>query len=322
MRYKHAILGGTFDHFHAGHRYFISCAMEKSDKLTVGLVENIFEPKAFPYSLQSFEIRRESLKHFLKENQYKNVKIIPINNIFGNSLEESSIDAIFVTAHGFSNAKLINKKRKMKGMSELAIENVEFLRGKDGKIISSTRIRSGEIDRKGFPYLSLFRKTLVLPHNLRVTVRNTPSGILIKTDKEYLNSVKNKFVISVGDIVSGRLIKLGEKANLSIIDFKTKRKEQVMSDVEVDISEKNKAGTIGSRAVKAIKKAIDTSLESKMKLTLKIIGEEDLLPLPSALIAPLNSIILYGMPDKGAVIVNVTEEKKVEVRRLIEKLLN
>ena len=50
---------------------------------------------------------------------------------------------------------------------------------------------------------------------------------------------------------------------------------------------------------------------------IKIQGEEDLLALPAILLAPLGSVVIYGQKDLGVVVVEVTEEKKEEVKKII-----
>ena len=46
-------------------------------------------------------------------------------------------------------------------------------------------------------------------------------------------------------------------------------------------------------------------------------GEEDLLALPAIALAPLTSVILYGQPDEGLVIVKVDEG----IRSIATKML-
>jgi uncharacterized protein (UPF0218 family) len=36
--------------------------------------------------------------------------------------------------------------------------------------------------------------------------------------------------------------------------------------------------------------------------------------------APISSVIIYGLPDKGAVVVHVTEDKKKEIQSLLDRM--
>jgi uncharacterized protein (UPF0218 family) len=153
---------------------------------------------------------------------------------------------------------------------------------------------------------------LILPSEVRRKVKNIPSGKLINTDDEFNKIIKNKLVIAIGDVVSERLFDLGKQADISIVDFKTKRKK-ISSKLVPDITVTNKPGTINRNAVASLKKSLNHILKNGGKQTMRIIGEEDLMPLPATLLAPLGALILYGMPDKGAVAVEVNEDKKREV---------
>jgi uncharacterized protein (UPF0218 family) len=49
-------------------------------------------------------------------------------------------------------------------------------------------------------------------------------------------------------------------------------------------------------------------------------GEEDLLTLVAIMVAPAGSIIAYGQPATGIVLVRVTPNKKNEIKALIDQM--
>lgn len=322
MRFNHSILGGTFDHFHAGHAHFTRAAFDKSENVTIGLTSNKFaQSKPFPHTIEDYKTRRKNLESFLEKNKFLNrTNIVTINNIYGTTLDEKKIDAIFVTAHGVPAARIINQKRIGSNFPKLTVVKVTYLRGEDGKIISSTRIRSGEIDRLGHVYEKIFQNSeLVLPDDLREQTKNTPQGKLIKSNSELAMCVRDaNFIIAIGDVISSNLIDLGRQADVSVIDYKIKRKSVRNKIFKPTLEAENEPGTIHSDAVRILKKAIDQALEENKQI-IRATGEEDLLALPATLLAPLGSLIIYGMPGVGAIAAEVTEEQKERVRKLLEK---
>ncbi len=321
MRFNYSILGGTFDHLHNGHKYFIKTALDRSEKITIGIATDSFtKNKLFPASLENYKTREKSLRNFINNNGYTTrVQIIPINDIYGTSLKDPNIGALFVTTHGLPNAKIINQKRTKIKFPKLIINKVSYLRGDYGRVISSTRIRKGEIDRRGSVFEKIFQNNeLVLLENLRAKTKNTPQGKLVKTLGELEGIVRNsRFIIAVGDVVSSNLVKFGRQADVSIIDYKVGRKS-VRNELESTSEAKNDPGTVNPKAVGVLKKAIEQALRGNKEI-IKVSGEEDLLALPATLLAPLDSLIIYGMPASGAIIVEITEEKKAEVLNLLKK---
>lgn len=325
MQHKYAILGGTFDHFHAGHKHFINSAFQKAEKVIIGLTTDEFSSagrrnKPFAYSIEKYEARKKSLENFLTNNKHlKHSEIISINDPYGTTLSDGSIEAIFVTEHGLPNAEIINQKRVQLGLSKLAINHVDFLRGNDGEIISSTRIRKGEIDREGNSYLKLFKRTLRLPPRLRGELK-IPLGSLYKNalDLEPLFG-ENHIIISVGDVITANIIKLGREPDVAIIDLKSGRKTFDDNSLpEPTLEAQNEAGSIDRTAVLVLRSAIDKALSDEHQV-IKVTGEEDLLALPAILLAPLDSIALYGLPNKGVVAVCVNEKKKEEAKNLLQR---
>lgn len=322
-KFKHAILGGTFDHFHKGHKHFLDTAFSQAENITIGLTTSeLIKNKLLFGTIESYETREKVLKDFLEKYGYtKRASIIPINDIYGNSLEDKNIDSIFITDMGLKNAQKINEERKKKGFPLINIIKVETLDSKDGEIISSTRIRSGEIDRNGHSYLSVFSGTqeLLLPDFLRAGLKKPAGKIVSEIDKNY-HLEKDRFIIAVGDIVVANLIKRGYQPNISIFDFKTKRQEITDNNIvsvlpRPQTTLDNAQGTINTSSVYALHSLIKRAIETNEKIAIKIIGEEDLLTLPAILLTPLGSVVFYGIRDVGAVEITVTEEKKQEIER-------
>lgn len=320
-KYKSAIIGGTFDHFHKGHMYFIDKAFSNSEKVTIGVtIDGFSHYKKFSSSIESFDSRKREVEDYLKKKGcFERAKIIPINNIYGNSLVEKNIDVIFVDMKGYKNAVKINSERTKRGLSELIIITNPYIKDDEGGVVSSTNIRKGLIDRKGNSYKKMFAtsKFMTLPQGLRDGLRK-PFGKVVRDIN--IKDFGDKFVIAVGDIVVSKLVEKGLKPNISIYDLKTKRQKISEKSVLKNLPNskiilENDQGTISSKTAIAIYGYLQKTVESQEKMGIEIIGEEDLLALPSILMAPLGAIVVYGIRGEGMVIVNVTEDLKRIVRK-------
>jgi uncharacterized protein (UPF0218 family) len=124
-------------------------------------------------------------------------------------------------------------------------------------------------------------------------------------------------IVAVGDVVTENLERVGILPTLSILDGKTKRAdisgaEDKRRDADLVIA--NPKGTITRELWEAIAKC------DFQNRKIFIDGEEDLATLPAILYAPMGSIVVYGQPDEGIVVVHVTDEKKNEIKSIIEKM--
>lgn len=334
FKYKLAILGGTFDRFHIGHQYLIATAFKQSENVIIGLsTSELIKQKFLSETIETYTLRENYLKEYLKRKGLSaRSEIVPIADIFGNSLKRKNIQAVFVTNNTYKNACVINMHRRKTGLDPLKIVTVPFLKGADGKIITSEKIRFGEIDRFGNPYMKVFnkRKKLIMSDNLRMELRK-PQGFVLTNYSEIKNTFADNIdfntpvVIAVGDIVAKILIELNHQPDISLIDFKTRRKPIEKKDIPViftkNISFKinNHPGSITKNAVNVFRESLKRYLETKNKQIIAISGEEDLLTLPVILLAPLHSLVFYGQHDLGTIIVRVTEDKKKQIKDLLEK---
>ena len=158
-----------------------------------------------------------------------------------------------------------------------------------------------------------------LPENLRESLKK-PLGVLIKdseTTKE--NILKNipagSFVITVGDATTEKLLNCGIIPSLQIVDGLEKRfkRELLLPDSKTNFSCHNPAAQITQESIDVIKKAL-----KEPPARIMVIGEEDLLVLPVCLYAPENSLVLYGQPNEGLVIVRIN----LEIRNKAQSIMN
>ncbi len=153
-----------------------------------------------------------------------------------------------------------------------------------------------------------------------------PIGILIEGSfthtmmrlKELIHQERPSMLISVGDVVSKNMTREGIQPTVLIVDNKVMRREILPIQVQVDrtLSVKNPAGTLTDETWEVVEQAI--KLEGVTRVLVE--GEEDLLTLVAVLIAPEDSLVVYGQPRKGIVVVRVTEQKKKQLRQIVEAM--
>ena len=144
--------GGTFDYIHIGHLKLLSVAFDKGKHVIIGLTSDDFVKKFKRTSniKNSYETRYYNLERKILANFGSiNYSIIKLEDEFGPVISSSDIEAIVVSEETLVKVKDINKIRINNHLAPLSVIVVEIAKSQDGKPISSTRIRNGEIDSKG-----------------------------------------------------------------------------------------------------------------------------------------------------------------------------
>ena len=120
------------------------------------------------------------------------------------------------------------------------------------------------------------------------------------------------------------LLKAGLVPDLLIVDNKTKRLP--VSDLVLDkldhksyktVPVQNPAATLSSDLLDRIRE----SMQGQEKIKIIVEGEEDLATLPAILYSPLGSAVVYGQPNEGSVLVDVTAEKKLHIEELMKRMI-
>jgi uncharacterized protein (UPF0218 family) len=124
--------------------------------------------------------------------------------------------------------------------------------------------------------------------------------------------------IVVGDSTAKRIVNIGLNADVYIIDNRIMRHPTSPINLELEhtLYAKNPAGQITEEAWEAVEDAILSDKKTK----LVIHGEEDLLALPAILTSPIGSLVLYGQPNEGLVVVKVTKKKKIEIGKILDRM--
>ena len=162
-----------------------------------------------------------------------------------------------------------------------------------------------------------------LPENIRNQLK-TPLGDLIKEEivnKENIltNIGSEPIVITVGDRTTENMINLGIMPHIQIIDGLEKRNKRLVpadDTINTNLSCKNPPGEITEESTQVIQKAF--SSESPVRITVD--GEEDLLVLPVCIFAPENSVVMYGQPNEGLVIIHITPEVRAKVQKILDAM--
>lgn len=151
-----------------------------------------------------------------------------------------------------------------------------------------------------------------------------PLGDLIKEEdvnkEKILNRINSKsIVITVGDKTTENMINFGIIPQIQVIDGLEKRNQRnipIDETIRTELTCKNPSGEITEESIQTIQNAF--SCEYPVRIIVK--GEEDLLVIPVCIFAPENSVVMYGQPNEGLVLVHVTPEIQAKVQKILDSM--
>jgi GTP-dependent dephospho-CoA kinase len=170
----------------------------------------------------------------------------------------------------------------------------------------------------------------VFPDHLKAKVKS-PVGELIpdsKITRELLAKKafsKKRVVVSVGDRTTERLLESKLYPNLEIIDAIEKRAKRSWipwrGERERVLRVDNPAGTITEEALTALKQCLELIRgRPDLPARLEVSGEEDLLVLPIVAFFPTDTLVLYGQPNEGMVIVEASADHASSSRKILSEI--
>jgi len=329
------LIGGTFDRFHSGHMSLIETALSRCENIQVWITSDAIA-QSKDARIKTWEERKSDLERATSDHSSR-ISIHLLSDDFGPALETRQATAIICSNDTLPNCIEINSQRKESDLEPLEIIIAESTLSWNGKIISSSQIRSGSMDRNGNSWIpkkirsSDARLTPIVEAELK-----NPFGQLIEGPEDDTSIAINEallhisenpdfngLLIAVGDVTVLGFQKAGRAADLALIDGQTKRSEwpsssEIRKDMYDNIVEcTSPAGSLTKSLLEACSKSLSSWLEDGESSLIIVTGEEDLAPLLLHPLAPIGSAVVYGQPGKGVVVRWCDEDSKDRCRDLL-----
>ena len=164
----------------------------------------------------------------------------------------------------------------------------------------------------------------VLPDDLKDTLKGY-IGLLVDEPRLLRILKQEKYIVTIGDKVTYTVLKHGFIPVLCIVDFLLERKPYppemrayIQGFKAVHLKVKNPPGTITDELWDAIQTALQNL--QKKPVCIEVEGEEDLASLAAIYLAPGGVTVIYGLPNKGVVVVKSTAAHKQKVKEVLERM--
>ena len=162
----------------------------------------------------------------------------------------------------------------------------------------------------------------ILKPEMAEDLRNTNREIY-QDSPEFLE--ETDYIATIGDICTLKIFKDVREPNLSIVDLKTKR------NIPLEAEDRKIMSNIGSRTIEVdnppgtisleMWKAIENNVGHDVSIKIVVNGEEDLATLAVISMVKLGAKVIYGMPDRGMVIVDVNQQEKKRANSFLKHML-
>lgn len=150
-QYRKVLVGGAFDYIHRGHHTLLSKAFEVGDFVLIGLVSDEFASRVEGKQLtHSYEERLSRLNKYIQQHfPNRRYVVSKLEDYFGPEAYGEDVEAIVVSEETARRVDMVNRERVRRGVKPLKAVVVGMVMAEDGRPISTTRIRRGEIDEEG-----------------------------------------------------------------------------------------------------------------------------------------------------------------------------
>jgi uncharacterized protein (UPF0218 family) len=164
----------------------------------------------------------------------------------------------------------------------------------------------------------------VLPDDLKDTLKGH-IGKLVDEPELIRLLEKEKYVVTVVDKVTYTVLKHGITPVLCIVDFILERKPyplEMKACIQrfrgLHLKIKNPPGTITDELWNTIQTVFQNMQNGPV--CIEVDGEEDLASLAAIYLAPGGVTVIYGLPNKGVVVVKATTAHKQKVKEVLDRM--
>jgi len=163
---------------------------------------------------------------------------------------------------------------------------------------------------------------LVLPEGLRSELAK-PIGTFVPVHALAEHTSRASKLVSVGDIVTITLLQEGLEPDVAVFDYRTQRSDE--ADAREKISRMSgtlvKVDNPPGRITKALWDAVRDAVNSVNRVKIEVSGEEDLAALVAIVNCPVGAQVIYGIPNKGLMVVDVNDDTRSFASAAIKKMI-
>jgi phosphopantetheine adenylyltransferase len=102
------------------------------------------------HQVRPFSSRVRDLRKLLKTRRWSSrARVTMLREPYGPAARRKKLEALIVSKGTLASGRRLNRLRRQSDLRSLDLHVVDLLRADDGKPISTTRVRNGEIDLQG-----------------------------------------------------------------------------------------------------------------------------------------------------------------------------
>jgi uncharacterized protein (UPF0218 family) len=130
-------------------------------------------------------------------------------------------------------------------------------------------------------------------------------------------------VVTVGDVVTMTLLKMGLRPDVAVFDYKTQRAEDYGSKERISKMEGRlvKVNNPPAKITVELWRAVREALRANDKVKIEVSGEEDLAALAAIINAPEGAQVIYGIPNRGMMVVDVNDETRALASAAVKRMI-